>query len=98
MADVELKARLSEMLEELYSKVNKRRFYELLGDWEAEKVEQFRREAAAIAGELKLTEEEVEEMADELDEYYVSGRSKRGEGEPLDYWLNLAASRSRGGT
>ncbi|MDJ0270107.1 MAG: hypothetical protein NXY59_06135 [Aigarchaeota archaeon] len=93
MSDEEFKATLAEKLEQLYSYVNKRRFYELLGDLEAEKVRQLSDEAAKLAKELKLTGEEVEQMVDELDDYYVSGTSSRGEESPLDYWVEVVASR-----
>ena len=89
----ERKALIAEQVEKLYSLVNRRRFYELLGDLEIEKVKNFDKEAKEIARRLGLTDEEVEKLADELDDYYVSGVSKHGDISPLDYWVELIYSR-----
>jgi len=95
MVSDEEKDRIAEELEKLYSLINRRRFYELLGDLEKEKVMAFQREAMEIAKKLKLSEQEVEEMADELDDYNITGESKRGDTAPLDYWVDVVASRMK---
>ncbi len=92
MSDEE-KDKIAEELEKLYSLINRRRFYELLGDLEAERVKSLHQEAMKIAEKLQLSEEEVEEMADEMDDYNITGVSKRGDIAPLDYWVELIASR-----
>jgi len=87
-ADVEdVKAELYGKLESLYSAVNRIRFYRdlaMLEEAEAleKKVEQLRKE-------LALNEEEVEKLADELDEYYITGRTVHGEGDPISRWTDV---------
>ena len=93
MVSDEERDRIAEELEKLYSLINRRRFYELLGELEKERVESLQREAMKIAEKLRLSEEEVEEMADEMDDYNITGASKRGDIAPLDYWVDVIASR-----
>jgi hypothetical protein len=82
---------LVEKLEELYSYVNRARFYESIGDME--KASHLRTEWRRLAEELKLSEGEVEAMADELDDYYVAGRSSYEDTSPLDHWLEIVSKR-----
>ncbi|HIQ30117.1 MAG TPA: hypothetical protein EYH45_06100 [Candidatus Caldiarchaeum subterraneum] len=93
MVSDEEKDKIAEELERLYSLINRRRFYELLGELEAERVRVLQQEAMEIAAKLKLSDKEVEEMADEMDDYNITGVSKRGEVAPLDYWVDVIATR-----
>jgi len=88
MASVE---ELMEKLEELYSYVNRARFYESIGDME--KAGSLRSEWSRLAEELRLSEGEVETMADELDDYYVAGTSSYEDNSPLDHWLEVVSKR-----
>lgn len=75
---------LMDKVEKLYSLVNRIRFYrEVMLDKEAEKLAE---EAEKLRNEMKLTPEEVEKLADELDEYYISGNSPHGDADPLTHW------------
>ena len=93
MVSDEERDRIAEELEKLYSLINRRRFYELLGDLEAERVKSLQEEAMKIAEKLQLSAEEVETMADEMDDYNITGVSKRGDVAPLDYWVDVIISR-----
>ncbi|MEM3096406.1 MAG: hypothetical protein QW756_04650 [Nitrososphaerota archaeon] len=87
MSEIEL----MEKLEYLYSIVNRARFYESLGDMDG--AEKLRHEYKTLAKELRLSEEEVEAMADELDDYYVAGKSSYESDTPLDHWLSVVVKR-----
>ncbi|MCS7110460.1 MAG: hypothetical protein NZ956_03200 [Candidatus Caldarchaeum sp.] len=77
-------AELMDKVEKLYSLMNRIRFYrDVMLDAEVEKLAE---EAERLRQEINLTPEEVEKLADELDEYYISGASPHGDTDPLTYW------------
>lgn len=79
-------------VEKLYSLVNRIRFYrDVMLDAEVEKLS---KEAEQLRKEINLTPEEVEKLADELDEYYISGASPHGDTDPLTYWTSCVKERS----
>ncbi|GBC68778.1 hypothetical protein HRbin01_00463 [archaeon HR01] len=82
---------LEKKLEELYSLINRARFYESIGDYD--RVEGLRHEYRKMASQLKLSEKEAETMADDLDDYYVAGRSGYGDATPMEHWIDVVAKR-----
>ncbi|MCS6783972.1 MAG: hypothetical protein RMI43_04750 [Candidatus Caldarchaeum sp.] len=85
-------AGLMDKVEKLYSLVNRIRFYrDVMLDAEVEKLS---KEAEQLRKEINLTPEEVEKLADELDEYYISGASPHGDTDPLTYWTLCVKERS----
>ncbi|MCS7136933.1 MAG: hypothetical protein NZ941_01020 [Candidatus Caldarchaeum sp.] len=78
-------------VERLYSLVNRIRFYrDLMLENEALKLAE---EAERLRKEMRLTPDEVEKLADELDEYYISGASPHGEVDPLTFWAEFIRER-----
>jgi hypothetical protein len=87
-ADVEeVKAELYGKLESLYSAVNRLRFYRELAM--LEEAESLEKTVKQLREELALNEEEVEKLADELDEYYITGRTEHGEEDPISRWADI---------
>ncbi len=80
----DFEAALMDKVEKLYSLVNRIRFYrDLKMDSE---VSSLASEMEKLRSSLMLSEDEVEKLADELDEYYISGASPHGDTDPLTYW------------
>jgi len=91
MSAEDVKADIADKLEKLYSIINKIRFYNELAMFsEAEKL---LAEAERLRDEMKLSMEEAEKLADELDEYYITGNTPYGEEDPLTYWASLIFER-----
>lgn len=82
---------LMEKVENLYSLVNRMRFYrDVMMNDEADKLAA---EVEKLRTDMKLSREEIEKLADELDEYYITGASSHGEVDPLSYWTFLVKER-----
>ncbi|MDJ0273200.1 MAG: hypothetical protein QXN23_00790 [Candidatus Caldarchaeum sp.] len=80
----DFEAELMDKVERLYSLVNRIRFFrDLKMDNE---VSSLSLEMEKLRTSLLLSEDEVEKLADELDEYYISGASTHGDTDPLTYW------------
>ncbi len=80
-----------EKVEKLYSVVNRMRFYREVAMHEG--VEELLAEVEKLRNEMMLSMDEVERLADDLDEYYISGTTAYGEVDPLTYWTTVVYNR-----
>ncbi|MEM0442552.1 MAG: hypothetical protein QXS57_00660 [Candidatus Caldarchaeum sp.] len=91
MAEEDAKAEILDKVEKLYSAVNRIRFYrEVAMD---DKISDLLTEAEKLRTEMKLSEQEVEKLADDLDEFYISGSSSYGDLDPISHWVNVVYGR-----
>ncbi|MEM4280593.1 MAG: hypothetical protein QW470_05755 [Candidatus Caldarchaeum sp.] len=91
MSEEDVKSDIMDKIEKLYSIVNRARFYRevaMVND-----SDRLLAEAENLRVQMKLTVEEVEKLADDLDEYYISGSSAYGETDPLTHWTNVIYQR-----
>ncbi|MCS7138311.1 MAG: hypothetical protein RMK31_05205 [Candidatus Caldarchaeum sp.] len=91
MSEEEVKAEILDKVERLYSAVNRMRFYREVAM--ENEVKTLLGEAERLRKDMGLTEDEVERLADDLDEYYISGASPYGELDPLTHWVNVVYGR-----
>jgi len=82
---------LMDKVEKLYSLINRMRFYrDVMLEQEARKLAEH---VEKLRKEIMLTPEEVEKLADELDEYYISGTFSHGDMDPVSYWTMVVKDR-----
>ncbi|MEM1946677.1 MAG: hypothetical protein QW614_00940 [Candidatus Caldarchaeum sp.] len=91
MSEEDAKADIMDKIERLYSIVNRARFYRdvaMESEWS-----NLMKEVESLRVEMKLAADEVEKLADDLDEYYISGSSAYGETDPLTHWADIIYQR-----